>query len=161
MVSNGDKQIKHGVVLTDREDTFEIKDVKNSTYKLNAETCGVCESQSLSPTRHSIPTDDLVPYQTVCCTLLNDSSRLVKKLERRTLHSLSTIGARSLFLMILQTRWAYLAFLRRMGLVQDAAVLASSGYAKTSSALSLLSKMGNEKENLGKQTAPIVSLRSG
>lgn len=37
-----------------------------------------------------------------------------------------------------------------MGLVQDATVLASSGYAKTSSALSLLSKMGNEKENLGK-----------
>jgi len=41
--------------------------------------------------------------------------------------------------------------LRRMGLVQDATVLASSGYAKTSSALSLLSKMGNEKENLGEQ----------
>jgi len=36
-----------------------------------------------------------------------------------------------------------------MGLVQDATVLASSGYAKTSSALSLLSKMGNEKEYLG------------
>ena len=46
VVSNGDKQIKHGVVLTDREDTFEINDVKNSTYKLNAETCGVCESPS-------------------------------------------------------------------------------------------------------------------
>jgi len=75
----------------------------------------------------------------------------VKKLERRTLHSLSTIGERSLFTTILQTPWAYLVFLRRMGLVQDATVLASSGYAKTSSALSLLSKMGNEKENLGER----------
>ena len=36
-----------------------------------------------------------------------------------------------------------------MGLVQDATVLASSGYAKTSTALSLLSQLGNEKENLG------------
>ncbi|GAA5820392.1 hypothetical protein JCM11491_005473, partial [Sporobolomyces phaffii] len=36
----------------------------------------------------------------------------------------------------------------RMGLVQDASVLASSGYAKTSTALSFLSKLGNEKENL-------------
>ncbi|GAA6026335.1 hypothetical protein JCM11491_005152, partial [Sporobolomyces phaffii] len=36
----------------------------------------------------------------------------------------------------------------RMGLVQDASVLASSGYAKTSTALSFLSKLGNETENL-------------
>ena len=44
VVEGGKKSIKHGVLLTDREDTFEIDDVKNSTYKLNAETCGVCES---------------------------------------------------------------------------------------------------------------------
>lgn len=36
-----------------------------------------------------------------------------------------------------------------MGLVQDAAVLASSGYAKTSGALTLIAKMSGEKENLG------------
>ena len=38
----------------------------------------------------------------------------------------------------------------RMGLVQDASVLASSGYSKTSGALTLIAKMANEKENLGK-----------
>lgn len=37
----------------------------------------------------------------------------------------------------------------RMGLVQDASVLASSGYAKTSGALTLLSKLKGETENLG------------
>lgn len=36
----------------------------------------------------------------------------------------------------------------RMGLVQDAAVLASSGYSKTSGALTLISKLANEEENL-------------
>ncbi|GJN87500.1 hypothetical protein Rhopal_000449-T1 [Rhodotorula paludigena] len=36
----------------------------------------------------------------------------------------------------------------RMGLVQDASVLASSGYAKTSGALTLLSKLKGETENL-------------
>lgn len=35
-----------------------------------------------------------------------------------------------------------------MGLVQDASVLASAGLAKTSAALTLLSKLGNETENL-------------
>lgn len=35
-----------------------------------------------------------------------------------------------------------------MGLVQDAAVLASSGYSKTSGALTLISKLANEEENL-------------
>lgn len=36
-----------------------------------------------------------------------------------------------------------------MGLVQDASVLASSGYAKTSGALELVSKLKGETENLG------------
>lgn len=36
----------------------------------------------------------------------------------------------------------------RMGLVQDAIILARSGHGKTSSALSFISKLGNEKENL-------------
>ena len=36
----------------------------------------------------------------------------------------------------------------RMGLVQDAAVLASSGYSKTSGALTLMSKFASETENL-------------
>ena len=50
VVEGGKKSIKHGVLLTDREDTLEIQDVKNATYKLNAETCGVCEcSLSLLP----------------------------------------------------------------------------------------------------------------
>ena len=35
-----------------------------------------------------------------------------------------------------------------MGLVQDSFVLASSGYSKTSGALTLISKLGGEKENL-------------
>jgi hypothetical protein len=35
-----------------------------------------------------------------------------------------------------------------MGLVQDSFVLASSGYSKTSGALSLINKMGGETENL-------------
>lgn len=35
-----------------------------------------------------------------------------------------------------------------MGLVQDATVLAQSGYSKTSGALALLNKFGGEKENL-------------
>ena len=37
----------------------------------------------------------------------------------------------------------------RMGLVQDAAVVASSGYARTSGSLTLLGQMKNENENLG------------
>lgn len=36
-----------------------------------------------------------------------------------------------------------------MGLVQDASVLASSGYSKTSGALELISKLKGETENLG------------
>jgi len=36
----------------------------------------------------------------------------------------------------------------RMGLVQDATVLAKAGYGKTSAALTLLSKMASEKESL-------------
>lgn len=43
-----------------------------------------------------------------------------------------------------------------MGLVQDAVVLASSGYAKTSTALSLLSKLENEKENLGELSPSLL-----
>jgi aminopeptidase 2 len=43
VVEGGNKSIKHGVLLTDREDTFEIENVEKATYKLNAETCGVCE----------------------------------------------------------------------------------------------------------------------
>jgi aminopeptidase 2 len=39
----------------------------------------------------------------------------------------------------------------RMGLVQDASVVASSGYAKTSGSLTLLSQMKGEEENLGEQ----------
>jgi aminopeptidase 2 len=35
-----------------------------------------------------------------------------------------------------------------MGLVQDASVLASAGLAKSSAALTLISKLGNESENL-------------
>lgn len=35
-----------------------------------------------------------------------------------------------------------------MGLVQDASVLASAGYARTSSALTLISKLKDEKANL-------------
>lgn len=35
-----------------------------------------------------------------------------------------------------------------MGLVQDAAVLAASGYSKTSGALTLIAKLGGETENL-------------
>lgn len=38
-----------------------------------------------------------------------------------------------------------------MGLVQDASVVASSGYAKTSGSLTLLSQMKGEEENLGEQ----------
>ncbi|GAA6058627.1 hypothetical protein JCM10212_004038 [Sporobolomyces blumeae] len=105
VVSNGKKEIKRGVVLTERESTFDIDDVKNATYKINAETCGV--------------------YR-----VLYPADRLVKIGEEAgkpdSAFSLND----------------------RMGLVQDASVLASSGYAKTSSALSLLAKMGNEKENL-------------
>lgn len=37
----------------------------------------------------------------------------------------------------------------RMGLVQDASVLASSGYSKTSGALTLIAKLADEEENLG------------
>lgn len=35
-----------------------------------------------------------------------------------------------------------------MGLVQDATVLAASGYSKTSGALTLIAKLGGETENL-------------
>lgn len=105
VVEGGKKSIKHGVLLTDREDTLEIQDVKNATYKLNAETCGV--------------------YR-----VLYPAERLVKIGEEAGKEN-------SVF-----------SLNDRMGLVQDATVLASSGYAKTSTALSLLSKLGNEKENL-------------
>ncbi|GAA5938456.1 M1 family metallopeptidase [Sporobolomyces koalae] len=105
IVESGRKDVKHGVLLTDREDTFEIADVKNATYKLNAETCGV--------------------YR-----VLYPAERLVKIGEEAGKEN------------------SAFSLNDRMGLVNDATVLASSGYARTSSALSLLSKLGNEKEYL-------------
>lgn len=80
--------------------------MENTTYKLNAETCGV--------------------YRT-----LYSDARLAKLGDEAGKKD----GAFSLN--------------DRMGLVQDASVLASSGYAKTSGALTLIAKLGEEKENLG------------
>ncbi|GAA5943340.1 hypothetical protein JCM1841_004805 [Sporobolomyces salmonicolor] len=105
VVDGGKKAVQHGVVLTERESTLDIKDVKNTTYKLNAETCGVY--------RVLYPADRLAK--------IGDEAG-----KADSAFSLND----------------------RMGLVQDASVLASSGYAKTSSALTLISKMANEKENL-------------
>ncbi|TKA51094.1 hypothetical protein B0A53_05880 [Rhodotorula sp. CCFEE 5036] len=102
----GKSKVHSELVLSERETTIEIGDVANTTYKLNAETCGV--------------------YRT-----LYPTSRLAK------LGSDAGKGARSAF-----------SLSDRMGLVQDAAVVASSGYARTSGALTLLGQMKNENENL-------------
>jgi aminopeptidase 2 len=39
----GKSKVHSELVLSERETTIEIEDVANTTYKLNAETCGVCE----------------------------------------------------------------------------------------------------------------------
>ncbi|GAA5976923.1 hypothetical protein JCM10908_005680 [Rhodotorula pacifica] len=102
----GESKVHSELVLSERETTVELADVANTTYKLNAETCGV--------------------YRT-----LYPASRLAK------LGSEAGKGDASAF-----------SLSDRMGLVQDVAVNASSGYAKTSGSLTLFSKLRGEKENL-------------
>ena len=46
---SGKSTIDHEVFLTDREMTIPIKNVKNVTLKVNAETAGVCKSIALHP----------------------------------------------------------------------------------------------------------------
>jgi hypothetical protein len=41
----GKSKVHSELVLSERETTIEIGDVANTTYKLNAETCRVCELQ--------------------------------------------------------------------------------------------------------------------
>ncbi|KWU42560.1 putative AAP1-alanine/arginine aminopeptidase [Rhodotorula sp. JG-1b] len=105
-LKTGKSKVHSELVLSERETTIEIEDVANTTYKLNAETCGV--------------------YRT-----LYPTSRLAK------LGSEAGKGNTSKF-----------SLNDRMGLVQDASVVASSGYAKTSGSLTLLSQMKGEEENL-------------
>ncbi|BGO90211.1 hypothetical protein NBRC10512_002414 [Rhodotorula toruloides] len=102
----GEKKVHSDVVLTQREQEIELPNVANTTYKLNAETCGV--------------------YRT-----LYPVSRLAKLGDEAGKASTSAFSLND-----------------RMGLVQDAAVLASSGYAKTSGALTLIKGMKGEEENL-------------
>ncbi|KAK4703907.1 hypothetical protein P7C70_g2308, partial [Phenoliferia sp. Uapishka_3] len=102
---DGKVEVEHSVVLSTRESVIPFDDVANTTYKLNADTCGV--------------------YRT-----LYPVSRLAK---------LGDEAGKSSSAFTLQDR---------MGLVQDSFVLASSGYSKTSGALTLISKMSGEKENL-------------
>ncbi|CEQ41474.1 SPOSA6832_03182 [Sporobolomyces salmonicolor] len=123
VVDGGKKAVQHGVVLTERESTLDIKDVKNTTYKLNAETC------------------DRVLYPADRLAKIGD--------EAGKADSAFSLNDRFVFLSSgIPPSFLTLLCACSMGLVQDASVLASSGYAKTSSALTLISKMANEKENL-------------
>lgn len=110
---DGKKEIKSDIVLTERSTEIEITDVKNTTYKLNANTCGVYR------TRYSV-------------------DRLAKLGDEAG----KTASAFSLE--------------DRIGLVADASALASSGYAKTSGAFTLVSKLKGETENLGAFFAPFL-----
>lgn len=47
----GDKKVHSDIVLTEREMTIDLPNVKGVTYKLNAETCGVCASSLPRPSR--------------------------------------------------------------------------------------------------------------
>jgi len=102
---SGKASIDHKVFLTDREMTIDIKNVKNATFKINAETAGVYR----------------VNYT---------PERLAKLGEEASKPD------------------GHLTLNDRMGLVQDATVLAKAGYGKTSGALTLMSKMASEKESL-------------
>lgn len=42
-VKSGKSHIDHSNLLITRDVTLPLADVKNAVYKLNAETCGVCE----------------------------------------------------------------------------------------------------------------------
>lgn len=50
--ADGKSVIDHSATLTTRETVLPLKDVVNSTYKLNAKTCGVCEC--LNDFAHSV-----------------------------------------------------------------------------------------------------------
>ncbi|POY75780.1 hypothetical protein BMF94_1093 [Rhodotorula taiwanensis] len=112
----GKSKVHSELVLSERETTIDIEDVANTTYKLNAETCGVCMSSPSSVGSHRT---------------LYPTSRLSK------LGAEAGKGNASAF-----------SLNDRMGLVQDATVVASSGYAKTSGSLELLAQMKGEEENL-------------
>jgi len=51
----GDKKVHSDIVLTEREMTIDLPEVEGKTYKLNAETCGVCASLFLSRSPAVIP----------------------------------------------------------------------------------------------------------
>ncbi|SCZ87979.1 BZ3500_MvSof-1268-A1-R1_Chr2-1g04106 [Microbotryum saponariae] len=105
VVRDGKTTVNHDLLLTKREMTIPLQDVANTTYKLNASTCGVY--------RTSYPKDRLVKI-----------GQEAGKPD--TAFDLSD----------------------RMGLVGDAMALAIAGVSKTSTGLSFLSELRNEKENL-------------
>ncbi|GAA5967480.1 hypothetical protein JCM11641_000560 [Rhodosporidiobolus odoratus] len=102
---DGKKTVKSDLVLTEKETAIDIPDVKNATYKLNAETCGVFRTLYSNERLAKIGNEAGKPNSAFS---LND----------------------------------------RIGLVSDASALASSGYAKTSGAMTLVAKMKGEEENL-------------
>jgi aminopeptidase 2 len=104
--ADGKKTIKSDLVLTERSTEISIPDIKSTTYKLNANTCGV--------------------YRTLY------SNERLSKLGDEAGKAESAFSLED-----------------RIGLVADASALASSGYAKTSGAFTLVSKLKGETENLG------------
>lgn len=121
---SGKASIDHKAILDKRETVLPLEDAANAFYKLNAETAGVCEysadSRSLTVADgRDFP--DRVSYSPERLSKLGDEA--AKKGGALTLND-------------------------RIGLVQDAFVLAKSGYSKTSSALNLASKLKNEEEYL-------------
>lgn len=96
-VKSGKAEIDHDAVLKDREATIPLKDVKNVTYKLNAETCGVCKSSCgtrlVALDDHSFVVTLLLSYvQIARCILTSDWLSSVMKLASRIPHSLSVIA---------------------------------------------------------------------
>lgn len=124
--SDGKPTVKSDAILDTRETTLPFPGASGATYKLNAETCGVCTSFVCFCFWLNRPA-----YASLADRVRYPAERLVK------LGAEAAKGERSAFTTA-----------DRMGLVQDAYVLASSGYSETSTALDFVSQLAQEPEHL-------------
>jgi aminopeptidase 2 len=145
-VDGGKPLVDREAFLTKREAFFPLPGIKDAVFKINSGTYGVCECLS-GDQFMSGPLNLPARLQIALSTLPNDSRSSATKLREGLPPSPSMIGTLPLAdalvnsLLILRTRFS-------MGLVQDASVLAAAGYSRTSSSLTLISKLKNETENL-------------
>lgn len=107
--------------MAERETTLHVDVTK--TFKLNANTIGICEFRAQYRT---------FPYYILTLLLID---RVAYTPERMQKHGEEAAKPNGVF-----------SFTDKMGLVSDAMVLARAGYAKTSSALDFISNLRDEKE---------------